>query len=170
MEPAGSGGANWSELLVAFKLPGGGGSPTVTTTSLPYAVAGQPYSATLAAAGGTTPYTWSISAGALPAWASLNTSTGAITGTPTGAWNTDFTAEVTDNASLTATQALSLASVDGSMSSPLQPVRAKLPVSFFRSGTAGNAGSGLTQNTGNITGPVTRGWGQGSSGTPYGIV
>ena len=36
---------------------------TVTTTSLPAATAGQAYSATLTAADGTAPYTWSVTAG-----------------------------------------------------------------------------------------------------------
>ena len=44
----------------------------------------QTYSAMLAATGGITPYTWSLTGGSLPVGLSLNSSTGAITGTPTG--------------------------------------------------------------------------------------
>ncbi len=40
-------------------------------------------STTLQASGGTPPYSWSISAGALPAGLSLDSSSGAISGTPT---------------------------------------------------------------------------------------
>jgi hypothetical protein len=43
-----------------------GDFPTVTTTSLPNAMAGVPYSAMLQASGGTMPYTWSVSAGSAP--------------------------------------------------------------------------------------------------------
>jgi len=58
---------------------------TITTTSLPSGQVGAVYSATLAASGGTAPYTWSLTSGTLPAGLSLNTATGAITGTPTAA-------------------------------------------------------------------------------------
>ena len=82
--------------------------PQVTTTSLPAGKAGTSYSATLAATAGTTPYTWSISSGSLPAGLSLNASTGAITGAPTAAGTTNFTVQVTDADSITATQPLSI--------------------------------------------------------------
>jgi hypothetical protein len=63
----------------------GGGTTglTVTTTSLPNAVTGTPYSAVLTATGGTPGYTWSqISGGAMPGGVSL-ASTGTFNGTPT---------------------------------------------------------------------------------------
>ena len=72
---------------------------TITTSSLPNGTVGTAYSATLSASGGTTPYTWSISAGSLPAGLTLNASTGAITGTPTTAGTFSFTAKVTDSSS-----------------------------------------------------------------------
>ena len=43
------------------------GPLTITTTALPAATAGVAYSATLAATGGTPPYTWSLASGTLPA-------------------------------------------------------------------------------------------------------
>ncbi|MDO8414404.1 MAG: Ig domain-containing protein, partial [Gallionellaceae bacterium] len=51
---------------------------------LPSGTTGTAYaSATLTASNGVAPYSWAISAGALPAGLSLNTSTGKISGTPT---------------------------------------------------------------------------------------
>ncbi len=57
----------------------------VTTTSLPGAQVGKPYTATLTASGGTPPLTWSITAGSLPLGLSLTPSSGVIAGTPTKA-------------------------------------------------------------------------------------
>jgi len=81
---------------------------TITTSSLPATTVGVAYNQTLTASGGTTPYTWAISSGSLPAGLSLVASTGAITGTPTAAGTSNFTSRVTDNAAATATKALSI--------------------------------------------------------------
>jgi len=56
---------------------------TVNPTSLANGTVGIAYSQTVSATGGSAPYTFAVSAGTLPAGLSLNTSTGAITGTPT---------------------------------------------------------------------------------------
>ena len=53
---------------------------TITTGSLPEAAVG-PYTATLQATGGSTPYTWSATG--LPKWLSINPATGIISGTAT---------------------------------------------------------------------------------------
>jgi hypothetical protein len=58
---------------------------------------GYPYSSALVASGGTLPYQFSISAGALPAGLTLNATTGAITGIPTTATTYSFTASVLDS-------------------------------------------------------------------------
>jgi hypothetical protein len=81
----------------------------VTTTTLPNAFINVPYSATLSATGGTPPYTWAITAGALPAGLTLSPA-GVISGTPpkTGSVS-GFTVQVTDTVPATATQALNLA-------------------------------------------------------------
>ncbi len=73
----------------------------VETSSLPGGMVGGAYSKSLAATGGTPPYTWSISpgTGALPAGLKLGHATGAITGTPTSAAMAHFTVQVTDAAS-----------------------------------------------------------------------
>jgi hypothetical protein len=83
---------------------------TITTqpSSLPVAYTGTGYNTTLAAAGGTSPYTWSVASG-LTGSNSLQTlnlvvtpSTGAITGTPTASGTANFTVKVTDSATPTA--------------------------------------------------------------------
>ncbi|HYM29035.1 MAG TPA: putative Ig domain-containing protein [Steroidobacteraceae bacterium] len=70
-------------------------APTVTTTTLPGGIVGHAYSTTLAASGGTAPYTWTLSAGTLPAGLQLS-GAGTIAGTPTAAATASITVTVTD--------------------------------------------------------------------------
>jgi large repetitive protein len=79
----------------------------LTTTSLPGATAGASYSATLSASGGTGGYTWSVTAGSLPAGLSLSPS-GAITGTPSSAGTASFTVQVQDSSGAKAATNLSI--------------------------------------------------------------
>jgi len=60
------------------------------------ATVGVPYSSTPVVVGGVSPYTFSISAGALPAGLTLNAN-GTITGTPTTAGTSGFTIKVVDS-------------------------------------------------------------------------
>ncbi|MCZ6689044.1 MAG: putative Ig domain-containing protein [Planctomycetota bacterium] len=78
----------------------------VTTASLPDALEGVSYSFSLAAAGGTLPYTWSIT-GTLPAGLTLFAN-GNITGTPTTVGLSSFTVEVMDSLAAQATRILDL--------------------------------------------------------------
>lgn len=84
-----------------------GVAPDITTTSLPGGSIGTSYSQTLTATG-STPITWSVASGSLPAGLSLNTGTGAITGTPTTAGTSSFTIGATNGTSPDDTQALSI--------------------------------------------------------------
>ena len=80
---------------------------TITTTTLPGTPAGNAYSTSLSATGGTPGYAFSLTSGSLPTGLSLSAA-GTIAGTPTTAGTYPFTAKVTDSASGTATQALSI--------------------------------------------------------------
>src|SRR5581483_9378291 len=82
---------------------------TITTTSLPAGTVGAAYSGAIAASGGTTPYAYSASN--LPGGLTINSSTGAISGTPTQSGSTTASFTVTDATkptALTATANLSI--------------------------------------------------------------
>ncbi|HET7150065.1 MAG TPA: putative Ig domain-containing protein [Candidatus Acidoferrum sp.] len=135
---------------------------SVATTGLPNGIQGQAYSATLQSAGGNPPVTWSISAGSLPSWASLNTSTGAITGTPNATGTTTFTAKATDSTTptaQTATKSLSITVVNA-----LSITTSSLPA-----GTVGSPYNTTVAATGGTT-PYTWSWAaQGGSSLPPGL-
>ncbi|AXV09895.1 Serine protease, subtilase family (plasmid) [Euzebya pacifica] len=80
---------------------------SITTASpLPSGSIGQPYATTLTAAGGTTPYTWAVASGTLPAGLALDSGTGEIVGTPTAAGTFGFVITVTDANGATASAPL----------------------------------------------------------------
>ena len=85
---------------------------TILTTSLPNGALSTAYTATLQAAGGTPPYTWSITTGVLPPGLSLAPSTGIISGTPTAGGAYPFTVKVQDSIGGSATQPLSITITD----------------------------------------------------------
>ena len=82
---------------------------SITTVSLPNAITNVAYSRTLTAAGGTAPYTWSLTGGSLPPGLTL-TGGGIISGTPTTTGSFSFTAQVRDagNPQQTATKLLGI--------------------------------------------------------------
>jgi len=97
----------------------GGGTKTpvtptlwIVTQSLAGGTIGSPYSVTVQAAGGTAPFTWSVSAGALPdnlAIASSQSNSVTISGTPDRVQAAvSFTIQVSDVSSQTATQSYSV--------------------------------------------------------------
>ncbi|MFN7973093.1 MAG: Ig domain-containing protein [Acidobacteriota bacterium] len=68
---------------------------TVTPPTLPAGSVGVPYSQTLGANGGTAPYTFAVTAGALPPGLTLTTG-GVLSGTPTTGGSFSFTVTATD--------------------------------------------------------------------------
>jgi hypothetical protein len=79
----------------------------ITTTQLPGGFLSGSYTGTLAASGGSSPYTWSLQSGALPNGLTLNAG-GTISGTPTLAASFSFTVEVSDAAAHSASANLSI--------------------------------------------------------------
>jgi uncharacterized protein (TIGR03437 family) len=130
---------------------------SVTTTTLPKGVQGVAYNQTLAAAGGLSPYTWTVSAGNLPAGVTLS-GAGVLSGTPGAAGAFSFTARVADAASGAATQPLSL-----QIGAPLTiTTAATLP-----SGVTGKAYSLTFAAAGGSGGPYT--WSILSGTSPAGL-
>src|SRR6202046_704802 len=70
---------------------------SVTTASLPPGTVNQPYNISLAARGGATPYSWSVTPNSLPPGLALNKATGQISGTPTTVGSFPLTATVQDS-------------------------------------------------------------------------
>jgi len=92
---------------------------SVSTSSLPNGTQSLAYSQSLAAAGGTTPYTWSLVSGALPPGLNLS-SGGQVAGTPSSTGTSNFTVQVTDSSNpvQTATRGLSITVVAASGGCP----------------------------------------------------
>ena len=117
----------------------------IAITTLPAGVINKPYSQTLVASGGTSPYTWSLTSGSLPSGLNLS-GAGVISGTPTAIGTSTFSVKVTDSVSATVTLTLTLAITNGILtittSSPLVPAA----VGFAYSQTLGASG-GVTPYT-----------------------
>ncbi len=71
-------------------------APTLTFTPPPAAELGAAYSVQLTKSGGVGPFTWTISAGTLPAGVNLNSGTGLLSGTPTAVGTSTFTVKIVD--------------------------------------------------------------------------
>ena len=87
---------------------------------------------TLEATDGTTPYTWTITSGALPPGLALTPGTGAISGTPTidGSYNFTIQATDSDNPQRTASKSLTIT---------VNPNKPKITTEFLTYGTVGQS-------------------------------
>ncbi len=94
--PAGSGGPYAASAAYALAVT----VPTITLapTSLPPAISGVAYSQVLAATGGTAPYSYAVTAGALPAGVTLSP-TGTLSGTPSASGSFTLSITATDASS-----------------------------------------------------------------------
>jgi uncharacterized protein YhjY with autotransporter beta-barrel domain len=86
----------------------GTNSLTVNPANLPNGTQGTPYGQTVSASNGTGPYTFAVTAGALPAGLALNANTGAISGTPSANGVSTFTIQATDAGANTGSRAYSV--------------------------------------------------------------
>ncbi|MGB9491272.1 MAG: Ig domain-containing protein, partial [Terriglobales bacterium] len=148
---------------------------SVTPITLAAGTVGTSYSQTLAATGGITPYSWAVTTGSLPAGLSLNASTGAITGKPTGpqVGAISFTVTVTDSESPTktatanlsitisappltiTTNSLSTGVLNQSYSQTVQATGGVTPYTWSISSGSLPAGLSINGSTGAITGTPT---------------
>ncbi|MCZ2150976.1 MAG: putative Ig domain-containing protein [Bryobacterales bacterium] len=146
--PTGTGTSNFTvrvrdaAFLIATKLftLTVNGPPSIGTTAIPSGTVGSPYpSTTLTAAGGTAPLAWSMTGA--PAWLSLNTNTGVLSGTPDAPVNTNINVTVTDANGGTGTKQLALVVAGGLTitTSSLPPWTAGMP---YTQTLASSGGSG----------------------------
>jgi Putative Ig domain len=123
--------AQSQSVVLALTIAASIAPVTISTSSLPKGTVGATYAATLAASGGTAPYTWRLTSGALPAGLTLAAATGVISGTPTAAVSSaSLTFSVTDSGTPAQTQSVVLAltvAASGSSAPPLSISTASLP-------------------------------------------
>jgi hypothetical protein len=92
-----------------------------------FGVAGVAYSYQLTATGGTSPYTWKLASGSLPAGLKLAAAKGTISGTPAGTGSSTFAIKVSDSAkpahTLTTTMSMAIypLAADGSGTETISP-------------------------------------------------
>src|SRR5579872_774428 len=146
---------------------------TFATTSLPGGTVGLTYSFTLAASGGTAPYTWLVTGGSLPAGISLSSS-GVLSGKATSASSLSPTIQVTDanGHSASLTFSITIAAASGSslqiLTNDLHMATVQQPYAAVLTGSAGvapytwSAGSALPPGltlaaNGQISGTPTQG-------------
>lgn len=154
---------------ISITIGTGATALSVTTSSLTQGTVGQAYSATLAASGGTPPYTWAITSGSLPSGLSLAGAT--ISGIPSVDGSFPITVQVTDAALATASRALTLvvASSGGGGPEPgnltVRVVQAGMTAAILQVRDASLRGAcdwevegGNQTRSGTVDGPAARTW------------
>ncbi|MFN7562019.1 MAG: beta strand repeat-containing protein, partial [Prosthecobacter sp.] len=133
------------------------------------AVTGTAYSSAATASGGASPYVYAVTSGALPAGLSLNTSTGAITGTPTATTTANFTITATDANACSGSRAYSLTPTCPTITvSPTSIANATIGIAYSQtmSASGGTAPYSYTLTSGTLPAGLTLGAGGIISGTP----
>ncbi len=132
----------------------------VTSGTLAAGASGTAYTATLAATGGTSPYTWTLASGTLPAGLTLSTG-GVISGTPTASGTSSFTVRVTDSGSPAQTASISLTLT-------VAPPALSITSSTLVTGTTNTAYTATLTATGGAA-PYTYSWSVSSGKLPAGL-
>ena len=120
----------------------------IVNTSLPAGQVGVAYQASNTASGGTSPYTWSITSGALPVGLALSASSGAISGKPSVSGSSTFMVKVSDAASNWTQQSLSIQI--GATTPPSSAL--KITTTSLLAGAVGQGYSTTMQATGGTPG------------------
>jgi len=141
---------------------------TVSPATLPGGIVGTAYTETVTAAGGTGPYTFAVTAGALPAGLTLG-SGGAITGTPSAEGEFTFTVTATDTTTnCTGSRAYTVricpviglsavptcATVGSTYTTTITPSAGTAPFGFTSTGSL-PPGTTLNPTTGVLAGTIT---------------
>jgi hypothetical protein len=163
--------ATTTVTLSVAATPGTPSPLTISSSSLPAGTQSSTYASTLQAAGGTAPYTWSISSGNLPSGLSL-ASNGVVSGSPKASGNFSFGVTVKDAGSPAQTASATITLSIVASGTPLAISSTALPAGTQNQGystalnaTGGTApyawsilsgalpaGIGLVSNTGVISG------------------
>ena len=165
-------------ISVAMLSKCGGGSSrqsfpplTITPASLPNGTLGALYSQTIQADGGVAPFTWAVSAGALPnklIFAPGGGNTATISGTPdTAAQAVAFTIKITDSATRSATQSYTVSILAEPDTLSFSPA-AGLSFSPQLVGTASTTQSATLTNTGSSPVVINSVAASGTNGTNNG--
>ncbi|MEU7975103.1 fibronectin type III domain-containing protein [Micromonospora sp. NPDC049089] len=130
--------------------------PTLTFPPPPPGKAYEPYQYQLTVTGGTGPFTWSVSAGSLPAGLTLDPVTGLLSGTPTVSGTFPFTVRVTDSFDQSATRPVDL------VITPLGGLSISVPA-ISALGTVTSGTTGVSGQLGPVTvtddrGPFSGNW------------
>ncbi len=141
----------------------------VNPATLPSGTLGTAYAQTVSATGGNGSYTFSVSAGSLPAGLALNAATGAITGTPTTAATSNFTITATDGLGATGARAYSVTVNAAIAVNPATLPTAMLGAAYSQTvvATGGNGSYVFTVSAGSLPAGLTLNAATGViSGTP----
>jgi len=130
----------------------------ISTTDMPDATVGVPYSRTLAASGGKPDFSWLIDSGALAPGLTLGGQSGSISGTASTAGTFNFVVKVTDSNGASATKALTILVKP---SAPLTITTAQLP--------RASVGTTYSQNIGAAGGQTPYTWAIQSGNLPDGL-
>ncbi|MBI5360697.1 MAG: putative Ig domain-containing protein [Planctomycetes bacterium] len=135
----------------------------ITTDTLPEGTKEIPYSATIETAGGSLPYFYSVTAGALPNGLVLDSLAGKITGTPSNSGVSDFTITVIEINDLSASKGFSIVIQD----IPATPEILNITTASLSDGQVGTAYIASLTATGG-TAPYT--WSITAGGLPDGLI